>query len=269
MSGREMTGERPLLHEALGEGEPVVLVGGGLSGWLSWIPHAERLSASRKAIRVQLRSVELAHAGRPFPAGYGTPLERDALGATVDALALDRFDLVGWSYGAHVALAFALDHPHRVRTLTLIEPPAVWVLRETGHAAEGLAEDEAFDRSMGGRRITDEDLKGFLVRAGFGRSDDDFEALPSWPIWHRNRQVISLNHTIWAHTDSLQRVGRFNSPLLAVKGTRTTEPLAAIVEDLASAAPRGTLLELPGGHACHIESIDRFLEALDRHLASS
>jgi hypothetical protein len=56
-----------LLHEIKGQGEPIVLVPGGLSGWLSWIPHAERLSARRKVIRVQLRSIELAEAGKPFP----------------------------------------------------------------------------------------------------------------------------------------------------------------------------------------------------------
>ncbi len=35
-----------LLHEVTGQGDPIVLVPGGLSGWLSWIPFAERLSKS-------------------------------------------------------------------------------------------------------------------------------------------------------------------------------------------------------------------------------
>ena len=29
--------QRVLLHEVKGQGEPIVLVPGGLSGWLSWI----------------------------------------------------------------------------------------------------------------------------------------------------------------------------------------------------------------------------------------
>ena len=49
-----------LLHEVKGQGDPIVLVPGGLSGWLSWIPHAERLSKERMVVRVQLRSIELA-----------------------------------------------------------------------------------------------------------------------------------------------------------------------------------------------------------------
>lgn len=256
-----------LLHEAKGQGEPIVLVPGGLSGWLSWIPHAERLSTGRTVVRIQLRSVELAEAGRSFPADYGTLTEREALRATVDELGLDGFDLAGWSYGGHVALAFALEYPERVRTLTVIEPPAVWVLRETGHAAEALARSEAFDRSTAGREITLDDLKGFLVRAGFGQPGDDFESLPGWPVWVRNRQVLSVNGTLYDYADSLDRLRALEMPVLAVKGTETTKDLAVIVDDLAASAPRGRLLELPGGHACHLQNLDRFLEELDTHTA--
>ncbi len=85
----------PLLHETTGAGQPIVLVPGGLSGWLSWIPFVEVLAKDRHVVRVQLRSVELAEAGRPFPPDYGTPSEYEALRATVDLLGLDRFHLVG------------------------------------------------------------------------------------------------------------------------------------------------------------------------------
>jgi hypothetical protein len=35
---------RVLQHDEKGEGEPIVLVRGGLTGWPSWIPHQERLA---------------------------------------------------------------------------------------------------------------------------------------------------------------------------------------------------------------------------------
>lgn len=261
--------EKLLLHEVTGEGEPIVLVPGGLSGWLSWIPFAQRLSPQRTVVRVQLRSVELAEAGEAYPTGYGTLTEREALLATVDELGLEGFDLVGWSYGGHVSLAFALEYPERVRTLTLIEPPAVWVLRETGHAADALAAAETFDRSLSEREITTDDLEDFLVRAGFGEPGDDFESLPGWPVWVRNRQVLCVNGTIHDYADSLERLRTLELPLLGVKGTETTEDLATIVDDLVATAPRGRLLELPGSHACHIQNIDRFLEELETHISDT
>jgi hypothetical protein len=42
---------------------------------------------------------------------------------------------------------------------------------------------------------------------------------------------------------------------------------AAIAEDVAEQAPRGRLLELPGGHACHIQNMNRFLAELAEHTA--
>jgi pimeloyl-ACP methyl ester carboxylesterase len=206
--------------------------------------------------------------GEPFPDDYGTLTEREALRATVDGLGLDSFDLAGWSYGGQVALAFALEYPERVRTLTLIEPEASWILRETGHVADALAKAEAYDRSLSGREITVDDLKDFLVRAGLGAPGDDFESLPSWPVWVRNRQVLSTIGTIHEYTDSLQRLRALEIPILTVKGTDTTEQDAAVVDDLAATAPRVRLLELPGGHASHIENIDRFLDELTRHTAT-
>lgn len=264
--GQAMNGKL-LLHEVTGQGEPIVLVPGGLSGWLSWIPFAERLSKSRKAIRVQLRSVELAEAGEHFPDDYGIVTEREALLATVDELGLGSFDLVGWSHGGAVALAFALEYPGRVRTLTLIEPEAPWILRETGHLEDALASNEAYDRSLLGRGITAADLKDFLVRAGFGASGDDFESLPGWPVWSRNRQVLSAIGRIHDYTDSLERLRALDIPMLAVKGTDTTEQDAAVVDDLVANAPRARLLELPGDHASHLQNMDLFLEELDKHVA--
>lgn len=259
-----------LLHEVTGQGEPILLMPGGLSGWLSWIPFAERLSKERMVVRAQLRSIELAEAGEPLPDDYdGTLTERDALLATVDELGLDSFDLAGWSHGGAVALALALECPERVRTLTLIEPAAFWILRETGRATDALAETEAYDHSMMGREITVQDLKDFLVRVGFGAPGDDFESLPTWPVWVRNRQVLSTSGTLYAYTDSLYRLRALDIPVLAVKGTDTTEHLATVVDDLAAAVPRGRLLELSGGHACHIQNIDRFLEELDVHISES
>ena len=45
--------------EMTGQGRPLVLVPGGLTGWLSWKPHAERLSKDHKVVRVQLLTVNM------------------------------------------------------------------------------------------------------------------------------------------------------------------------------------------------------------------
>ena len=56
-----------------------------------------------------------------------------------------------------------------MRTLTLIEPAAYWLLRETGTDPDPLAALEASDRSLHGRSVSVDDLKAFLVRAGLSK----------------------------------------------------------------------------------------------------
>jgi pimeloyl-ACP methyl ester carboxylesterase len=263
-----MTDIPPLLHEVTGSGAPIVLVPGILTGWASWKSHAEQLAARHTVVRVQARSVELAEAGEPIPPDYSIAMERDALLATVDTLGLDRVDLAGWSLGGGIALAFALEYPDRVRTLTLIEPEAPWVLRATGHAADALARSADFDHAFAQRKtITVDDLKSFLVRAGIGDPDTDFTAHPRWPLMVQNRQVLSTIGAIASHTDSLDRLRALDVPILAVRGTDSTETDIAMTEDIVATAPNATLLELPGDHSCFLQNPDRFLTALEAHIA--
>jgi hypothetical protein len=61
-------------------------------------------------------------------------------------------------------------------------------------------------------------------------------------------------------------VGR---PVQLVKGAVSTAWLRRIVDILARWFTQTTVLELEGDHACHIQSMDAFLDALDKHLASA
>ena len=74
--------------EISGAGQPLVLVPGGLTGWISWKPHAERLSSSYRVIRVQLLAVDLGLRGEPLPKDYSVETEIEALGETIDRLRL-------------------------------------------------------------------------------------------------------------------------------------------------------------------------------------
>jgi pimeloyl-ACP methyl ester carboxylesterase len=113
---------RALSHEISGDGEPVVLVPGGLTGWVSWIPHTEHLSARWRTIRVQPIHNERGSAGRPGEPVYTAETERESLRMTLDDLGIEAAHFAGWSAGGKALIDFALAHPSRVRTLALVEP---------------------------------------------------------------------------------------------------------------------------------------------------
>ena len=128
-----------LQARVLGEGLPVVLLGGGLLGADGWGDVPPLLAKSRRVLNLQSLAVQFGLEGRPLPDGYSIHTEVTALGATLTAVGIAAADVIGMSHGGVVALAFALQHPDRVRTLTLIEPPAFWVLPNHGRDVEGAA----------------------------------------------------------------------------------------------------------------------------------
>lgn len=109
--------------EVWGEGEPVILVHGSgavapiSSNWARQRPLAERY-----------RLMMLTRGG------YGdrpVVMKTDVEGDVSDLLALlgAGAHLVGFSYGGIVALVAAARRPELVRSLTVIEPPALWLVR--------------------------------------------------------------------------------------------------------------------------------------------
>ncbi len=249
--------------EVTGSGEPIVLVPGGLTGWLSWKPHAERLNAKRRVVRVQLLNVQLGLEGRPLPQDYSVRTESRALEATLEEAGLKGpVDIVAWSFGGLVSLDYALSHPERVRTLTLIEPPALWVLRAKGNV------DDDTKRVMKLLRapldaVTEGDLEEFARNVGLLEPMQKGSTLPQWPVWMKHRFSIRNNSYVVAHTDDTARVAAFTPQVLLVKGTGSAPFLHKIIDALAELFPHASVTEMPAGHAPQIVSMDRFLKEVE------
>lgn len=90
----------------------------------------------------------------------GGPFMDQALKLALDAAPQGAFDLVGHSYGGCVAMRLMADRPHRVRSLTVIEPvmfaaasPPLRAAQQAGMAAFRAALD-AGDRDAAARAFT-------------------------------------------------------------------------------------------------------------------
>jgi pimeloyl-ACP methyl ester carboxylesterase len=265
-----------------GTGPRLVLVGGGLTGWASWAPHAERLTGTRTVARLQLLSVQFGLADRLLPVGYSVGLESRAMAAALDALGwTGPLDIVAWSYGALITLQFALDRPERVRTLTLIEPPALWVLPDRGrgdpdverlHELAGALASGApggdSDRASGALTagasgdVSAADLEVFLRAAALVPPGTDPRALPQWPLWLEHRRSLRTGLAPLQHSDDLARLRSFDRPVLLVTGTGTAPFLRRIQDKLVRTLPAARAVEMPAGHAPQLVSPDRFLAEL-------
>lgn len=259
---------RVLVHEVKGEGSPVALVPGGLTGWVSWAPLAEELSATRRTIRVQPIHNELGSAGERGEAGYTAAIERESLLMTVDALGVETADFVGWSSGGRALIEFALAYPERVRTLTLVEPAAYWILDGLGESTPEVARLNQFLHALAGQDVSEDDLAEFLELAGLAPTKDQAGDHPAWPGWVPHRMALSWSSEQADRPDrDVAELADIRCPVLLVHGSATTDWLKRVVAVLDERLPDTRVLELPGDHASHLENPDAFLAALERHAA--
>jgi len=105
-----------------GRGPAVIFMHGGMGDCWSWGWQLEVFGHEHRAVAYSRR---LHSPNSNLPAAVHPSLEEEAadLGALLEALQTGPAHLVATSYGAMVALAFAVRHPPQVRSLVLAEPP--------------------------------------------------------------------------------------------------------------------------------------------------
>jgi 2-hydroxymuconate-semialdehyde hydrolase len=168
-------------YHDLGSGFPVLMLHGsgpGVSAWANW-----RLVMPQLAERARVIAPDLAGFGyterRPDLRYDMDTWVAQAVGM-LDALGIERADLVGNSFGGGLALQVAIRFPHRIRRLVLmgsvgvrfdITPAldAVWGYTPSIETMRGLLDLFAYDRSL----VNDELAKlryEASIRPGFQES---------------------------------------------------------------------------------------------------
>lgn len=176
----EAAGLRTNYHD-LGSGHPVLLIHGsgpGVSAWANW-----RLTMPELARHARVIAPDMAGFGyseRPDGFVYGMDAWVTQAVGLLDALGIQRADVVGNSFGGALALALAIRHPRRVRRLVLMGSvgvpfamtaglDAVWGYMPSFEAMRALLDIFAFDR----RLVSDELARlrhEASVRPGFQES---------------------------------------------------------------------------------------------------
>jgi pimeloyl-ACP methyl ester carboxylesterase len=109
----------PVSYLTAGAGPPILLLHGFVSSARGWwkIGAAQRLAETHSILAPDIRGH--GQSGRPTDtAAYGRTLLSDLI-QILDEEGVENADVIGFSMGAELALAFAAFHPARVRSLTL------------------------------------------------------------------------------------------------------------------------------------------------------
>lgn len=233
-----------LAHKVLGQGEPVLLLNGGLMSLSAWEPVAAPLQETFRVVRCDLRG-QLLSPGLPPARFEGHVLDVCTL---LEALALGPVHVVGVSYGGLVGLLLAAGNPELVRSLTAITT-ADRVTRETFEASQSLIAAclAAAEQGDGGRVL---DL---ILHDTFSRAYLEAQA----EVLATRRRVVAGLPAAWflglagllralENLDLRPELGRIRCPTLVLAAERDlTFPLEHS-QVLAAAIPGAELVVVPG-----------------------
>src|SRR5262245_45674003 len=253
-----------LQTRAAGSGSTVVLLGGGLLGADGWGGVPAEFAKARRVINAQSLAVQYGLENQPLPTGYSLHTEVAALRASLDSMHLDVADIIGMSHGGVTALLFALENPQRVRTLTLIEPPAFWLLPNHGYDDVGARQMQELVSSLRDGIITEADVERFRCLLGDCENGRSPRQAPQWKQWMKYRNSLRGLHTIGDYTDDPARLRSIVLPTLVVNGANTVAFHRAINAALIRLLPRAEAFELTGGHNSPASAPEYFVEEWQR-----
>ena len=105
-----------MYYESVGEGDPVVLITGYGADLFQWALQAAELAQSYTCYMIDNRGV--GQTDKP-EGPYSIKMMADDVAGFFNAVGIEKAHLVGHSMGGMISQQFALDHPEKLRSLTL------------------------------------------------------------------------------------------------------------------------------------------------------
>jgi proline iminopeptidase len=262
---------RGIHHRELGDGEPLLLLhpGPGLDGSV-FFPWFERLARHYRVIAPDLpgngRSADGA-AGEWNLSGLAT-----AIGGFAAALGLERYTLLGHSFGGFVALTHAVESPGRVTRL----------IASCTAASESVFDGiEARVHAFEPADVREEVIAAFEAEETVRTSDELREAWagqlpffladPTGPVrddlverWRDVAYRCGVVSHDWGELELVHALPALDIPVLAIVGAedRSTPPSAS--RQIAETVPRGEYAEIAqAGHFPFAERPDEYFGALE------
>jgi pimeloyl-ACP methyl ester carboxylesterase len=245
-----------------GTGPAVVLIHAGVADLTMWDADAAVLRDRYRVIRYDTRGFGLTRTEAvPFS-------NRADIAALLDHLGEERAHIVGLSRGGSIALDFVLEHPERVRTLTVVaggvsgydsplEDPTMW------------DEVDAMYEAKEWERIADWEAAYWADGPGQSaeRVPDIHARVHAWVLDNVSAELVE------GKPQPLQppaeaRLGELRAPLLVVLGTLDDPATSDSMRHLAASVPGSRLVELEAAHMVNLEHPDRFQALLVEHLAT-
>lgn len=252
-----------LFFQKFGSGPPVLILHGLLGTSDNWQPIARALSENYQVFLPDMRN----HGRSPHSNEFNYPAMVEDIYEFLTDLNLRNIFLIGHSMGGKIAMNFALEYPHRIlklivvdiapRRYTLFHDRILDAMRSIDINA--LTSRKQADVIMA-EYIPDRRIRQFLLKNLYRHDDGSF-------AWRLNLPVI---------TDQLGEIGReisdkgnFNNPTLFVAGGNSDYIKDTDIPVIQQIFPAAELIRVPGAtHWLHSERPELLIGEFMRFLKS-
>ncbi len=261
-----------LFERRKGAGPPTVVLHGGPGAHHDYLlPGFDRVAYRRLLIYYDQRGGGRSAVARDVPVGWREQVEDlEALRALWD---IPRLSIAGYSWGALLAVLYALEHPDKVASLALVSPAPVWraarVEYERRLAARNAAPEVQAERAAvqagGLRERSPEEYRRKMFELSVAGYFHD---------WRRARELTPFRITgrtqrdVWdslGDFDLRPRIPSLQLPALVVHGDDDPIPQET-ARELAGLLRARFVLVPACGHVPYVESPEVFTRALDDFL---
>jgi pimeloyl-ACP methyl ester carboxylesterase len=262
---------RLALHRS-GHGEPLVCLPGGPMQAAAYLGDLGGLSAHRLLLIPDLRGTGDS-AVPADPASYRCDRQVADVEALREHVQLDRFDLLGHSAGATLAVLYAARHPERVRRLVLVNPSPRAVNLEITDLDRRLVAEErrgepwfpeafaALERVQAGH-ATPADGRA-LAPFIYGRWDAETQAYSAREAAQKNKVAAAAYNAEGAfHPDFVRaKLADLPAPVLLISGEVDLQLPPKRAAEYAGLFPRAELTMVPGGaHFAWLDDAEWFVQ---------
>jgi pimeloyl-ACP methyl ester carboxylesterase len=243
-----------LAYDETGDGPALVLLHAGIADRRMWDDVLPALSDRRRVVRLDFRGF----GDTPLPDGPFV-YAADVL-ALLEALGVERADVVGVSMGGHVALDLALEHPETVDRLVLVGSGIDGWEHDEGLVEAWEEEGAAFERG-------DLDEAAWVnVRTwldGPARGPDAVDPALRRKVFEMQRLAIDHENPNatggWLTPSRRERLGDLRATTLVLVGEHDQPDFGRIARFLADEISGARFEELPGvAHLPPMEDPDGF-----------
>ena len=256
-----------LYYEDTGEGAPIVFVHEFGGDYRSWEHQARYLTRRFRVVTFNARGFPPSDCPKDA-SYYGFDIAVEDIGKVLDHLKIEKAHLVGYSMGSFTALFFALRHPDRARSISVVGcgygAESEWgqIHRDnvTNMAADyeqnGMDSLAATRYTIGATRVqqVSKDPRGWI------EFDSQFREHDPTGSAHSLREVIAPRPSMLDHEDDLKNM---TVPLMVLTGDEDWQCLLPGVF-MKKTSPTCSLCVIPNsGHGINLEEPALFNQTLN------